>query len=47
MNQIMELFIKDNGLKMALDMDEACKFGKMDQNMKAIGATIWPTAKAD
>jgi hypothetical protein len=28
-------------------MDEESKSGKMDQNTKAIGRTIWPTEKDD
>lgn len=38
---------KDNGQNTALDMDAASKSGKMAQNMKATGATTWPTAKED
>jgi hypothetical protein len=38
---------KDNGPNTALDTDVAFKSGKMAQNMKATGATTWPTAKED
>ncbi len=38
---------KDNGPNMDSDMDAACKFGKMVQNMKVTGAMTWPTARED
>jgi len=44
-SSIMVLFTKDSGLKMVLDMVEAFKFGKMVQNTKVIGQTIWLMAK--
>ena len=47
MNLTMVRFIRDNGLKTALDMAVDFKFGKMARNMKAIGQTIWVTEKDD
>ena len=47
MNLTMVRFIRDNGLKTALDMAVDFKFGKMARNTKAIGQTIWVTEKDD
>lgn len=47
MNWIMVRFIKDNGQRMDLDMVVVFKFGRMVQNMKDIGVTIWQMVKVD
>jgi hypothetical protein len=35
------------GLRRVLDMERECKFGKMVQNMKAIGRMIWRMGRGD
>ena len=42
----MVLYTKDSG-RALIDMDSVYKFGKMGQNMKGIGRTIWLTVMAD
>ena len=40
MNQIMVLYIMDNGLKMVIEKVKVYRFGKMAVNIKATGKQI-------
>lgn len=46
-NLIIKLSIRGNGQRMDFESDEVFKYGRTVPNMKATGATIWPTGKVD
>lgn len=42
----MVLFMRDNGPRMVLDMDEESNYGLMDPNTRDGGKMIWQMVKA-